>query len=113
MALYNWSMVYNQIFCFWCFISCFWSPLPISGSRDSIKKFSHSRYLIQKLLLSEDTEIFDNIQIRGILGKAYYSPVNKLVVGIHKEGDLKDQIVKTQPLSSAQLEKLCNLNILD
>ena len=28
MALYNWSMVYNQIFCFWCFISCSVSEVP-------------------------------------------------------------------------------------
>ena len=101
-------------------------PLPANPNQKSTKYDSQkmrtrvnqenreiARNTIQGILLSEDTEIFDNIKIRGTLGKAYYCPINNLVIGVHKQGDLKDQIVKTQPLSNAQLEKLSNLNILD
>jgi len=70
------------------------------------QKFGDS---VEEILQDTNTETYPNITIRKIKGDGYYTEnygESGFFVGIHREGEFKDQIKKAQPISQQQLKIL-------
>ena len=64
---------------------------------------------IERILSSPKTEVYPEVNIRGIQGRVYRCKDTNLIVGIHTEGEFAGQIMKAQPISERQLEMLKEL----
>jgi len=75
----------------------------------------HVSNTIETIINSVDTEIFENIKIRGTLGHGYVTRKNYgsnsslyrgMFIGVHTEGEFSGQLMKCQPMSLKDLKKL-------
>lgn len=71
------------------------------------------RQEIKSILSNTKSDVYTDVNIRGIQGRVYHCKDTNRVVGIHTEGKFAGQIMKAQPISERQLEFLRELNILD
>lgn len=68
---------------------------------------------IKSILSNTKSDVYTDVNIRGIQGRVYHCKDTNRVVGIHTEGEFAGQIMKAQPISDPQLDLLRGLNILD
>lgn len=71
------------------------------------------REQIKSILSNTNSDIYPDVNIRGIQSRVYHCKDTNRVVGIHTEGEFAGQIMKAQPISDPQLDLLRELNILD
>lgn len=69
---------------------------------------------VKKILSSTTTtDVYKNVDIRGVKGNVYHCKKTNRVIGIYLEGEFAGQIMKAQPISNAQLKTLRDLKRLD
>ena len=52
------------------------------------------------------SDVYTNVDIRGIQGQVYHCRYTNRIVGIHTEGEFAGQIKKAQPITEEQLNRL-------
>ena len=67
---------------------------------------------IKNLLLDTNSDIYNNVCIRGIRGKIYHNNEANNIVGIHIEGKFAGQVIRAQPISVKQLRFLRESKVL-
>lgn len=68
---------------------------------------------INGIISNPKTDIYYDVNIRGIQGQVYHCKETDRIVAIHTEGEFAGQIMKAQPISPAQLQLLKKLDKLD
>lgn len=68
---------------------------------------------IKNLLLDTNSDIYNNVCIRGIRGKVYHNNEANNIVGIHIEGKFAGRVMRAQPISVKQLRFLRELKVLN
>ncbi len=82
-------------------------------NKENKKQFTGT---LEKILQDPNTEVFPGVSIRGIKGHGYYTQdygQSGFFIGIHTEGEFAGQIMKAQPVTPEQLEKLQTLNSIN
>jgi len=82
-------------------------------NKENKKQFTGT---LEKILQDPNTEVFPGVSISGIKGHGYYTEdygQSGFFIGIHTEGEFAGQIMRAQPVTPEQLEKLQTLNSIN
>ena len=79
--------------------------------------------IVEKVMQSPKSEIYTDVEMRGVTGHGYFTPINfgpynskyarVFFVGIPSEGQHAEKLMKSQLVSKEQLTKLEKFNKID
>lgn len=76
---------------------------------------------VQTIMQSPDTQVYPEVEIRGVKGHGYFTRTNfgpdnpryaGFFISVHTEGKMSDRLLKAQPINYNQLKKLKQFNKL-
>ena len=86
---------------------------PQTRTRINKQNLETSAKRMEEIINSPRTDVYKNVNNRGIRSTVYHDPDTDTIIAVHTEGKFDGQIKKAQPISPSQLEKLITNNSIN